>query len=1829
MVNYSTNSTYYPDSDTTSFIPAKLAYYPRNDVVDKIMDGVSEAGISVAKFNTSLKDIISTVADEAYEYYSAAYLGVVVFDLDEDATSLPPNVGYKLRPLTHYYTSWHTDLTYPSWPSSNSRSSSSNFLELQYAIDRAIIRVQLQAAGSTSNQSLLLDVKMKQFPYPEYTFDPFLQFIQLIMPILICVAFLYTAGTIVKEIVLEKHDRLKESMKMMGLSNWIHWLAWFFKSFICLLIIMILVVIVIKFANIYPKSDPTVILVFFLLWMCAAITWNFAVATCLTRPKLAVLAGAVLWFLNFLPVFFINAGATYSRMAWYQKALGCLLCNTCMGIGINLIALREVQGVGAQWNNLAYPVSVDDDFPLSTVFAFFVLSFIIHTVIAWQVEAIFPGKYGVPKPFYFSCLPSYWCGPSETKKRDITMEYKLQEDVNNSKNHETEPTDLNIGISIHNLRKVYKSLTTGSKLAVDNLSLNMYEGQITSLLGHNGAGKTTTMSILTGLFPPTSGSATINGYSILTDIDKVRQSLGLCPQHNVLFDRLTVKEHLDFFIALKGVSGSAGKKEVNVMINDLNLTDKTNQQSSKLSGGMKRKLSCGIALIGGSKIVILDEPTSGMDPYARRATWDLLLKHKEGRTILLTTHFMDEADLLGDRIAIMANGELICSGSSLFLKNKYGVGYHMTLVKTSTSDTEMVDKFITSYVPDAKCTSNVGSELSYTLPKESTGQFKDMFEELESKMADFGINSYGVSVTTMEEVFMKVGEMAEEIVQNRELQRDDSQDNAAYVDGEHQRDDDVTDVTLKETVATARGVNTDNLSIDINVQDKENQDHLTGVWLLWQQFKAMFMKRLLSGSLLRNRLPIATQLVLPLFFVVIAQVVTFYKVPRQQDPERILDLSNLYSSDVGNSKAFYVNMMENKSEDVIQYQTIKDFLSSVKVDTIDVTGEVLKIMDAQKSEILYPSQCCENSPFMILNPKCIAKFLTDVYDPAALCSNSTTFGYRYCMDCLQEPVQNYEYKEPDVPESQESSYSDDFLQEFSRISSSSFFNCPHNPIQNLEDINTYFQEYVLRESDTETFYKAYVAGMSVGNDSIIVWYSNEGYHTTAETLNAVSNIALQSLTNSSFSIQVSNYPLPRSSKDQAEDQVWDAVGSFSAVMQGFLIILGVGFLAASFIPFIVQEKRSKAKHVQIVSGLNQVVYWLANFAWDYLNYLVIAVVFVIIVAAFDSAEMGVDGVGPLIAIMLLFGWAMLPCVYTISFLFTSPIVAFFIVMIFLGVIMAVCLIIAYILSFTSEEGDNDNKITDNVLFSIPTYALGKAMQYIVNNGKAKHLCTETEEQRQACAAYKVTFANDTFQWESPGLGKISTYLAVEGVVYFLIVLLLEHFGGFLPYCIQGKPKTTTNTLEDEDVANERQRVTTLDPKSDDALVLIKDLSKVYRGKCCIAAERPAVDGISVAIPKGECFGLLGINGAGKTTTFSMLTGDLGITSGTAFIDGHNIQTSKRKAQQRMGYCPQFDGLIDKMTGRELLTMYARLRGIPSSRIDAVVKETIKKLDLDKWADKLAGQYSGGNKRKLSTASAVVGDPAILFLDEPTTGMDPKARRSLWNALLDLIKRGRSIVLTSHSMEECEALCTRLVIMVNGQFKCVGSTQHLKSRFGRGYTFILKVFEDTDTSPVKAYIQNVFQGAALVEEHQGMLQYQVDSIGLNWSTIFAAIEDKKEELMIAEYSVSQTSLEQVFLNFAKEQHMDKWQKKLSKKLSGRQGSILQRQASITGSVRQSKRKPQTDHEPILPAQKEDDEEVQLEEVKFDSQKPDDGSGDTVSQGTLGKEEISDSQAPVAV
>lgn len=278
------------------------------------------------------------------------------------------------------------------------------------------------------------------------------------------------------------------------------------------------------------------------------------------------------------------------------------------------------------------------------------------------------------------------------------------------------------------------------------------------------------MNVLTGMLAPTEGTAFINGYDIRTETTKARESLGLCPQHDVLFNDLTVREHIVFFCRLKGMTDSkAVETEVEKYLKLLDLMDKKDKKSRTLSGGQKRKLSIANALCGNSKFVILDEPTSGLDVSARRNLWNLLIAEKAKRTILLTTHYMDEAEVLGDRIAILSEGSLKTVGTSFFLKKKFGSGYRLIVVKEENCDSNVILDGIKKYANDTAIESDEQREVIYVLNDDFIDEFEKIFKFLEDSGESLGIKNFGCSVATLEDVFMKIGENVRHTTKDTEV----------------------------------------------------------------------------------------------------------------------------------------------------------------------------------------------------------------------------------------------------------------------------------------------------------------------------------------------------------------------------------------------------------------------------------------------------------------------------------------------------------------------------------------------------------------------------------------------------------------------------------------------------------------------------------------------------------------------------------------------------------------------------------------------------------------------------------------------------------------------------------------------------------------------------------------------------------------------------------------------------------------------------------------------------------------------------------------------------
>jgi ATP-binding cassette, subfamily A (ABC1), member 3 len=210
------------------------------------------------------------------------------------------------------------------------------------------------------------------------------------------------------------------------------------------------------------------------------------------------------------------------------------------------------------------------------------------------------------------------------------------------------------------------------------MKVSIKGNEVFSILGHNGAGKTTAIYMLTGMLQPTSGDAILYDNAVTTGIDEIRRNMGLCQQFDVLYEELTSQQHLELVCKIKGI-GSDSPRQIEQILELVMLTRHRDKKPKEMSGGMKRKLSLAMALIGDSRTIILDEPTSGLDVESRRQVWDLILKIKEQRSIIMSTQHIEEADVLSNRICVMSHGKVIALDTPNNIKRRFGVGYNILL----------------------------------------------------------------------------------------------------------------------------------------------------------------------------------------------------------------------------------------------------------------------------------------------------------------------------------------------------------------------------------------------------------------------------------------------------------------------------------------------------------------------------------------------------------------------------------------------------------------------------------------------------------------------------------------------------------------------------------------------------------------------------------------------------------------------------------------------------------------------------------------------------------------------------------------------------------------------------------------------------------------------------------------------------------------------------------------------------------------------------------------------------------------------------------------------
>ena len=610
----------------------------------------------------------------------------------------------------------------------------------------------------------------------------FYSVVKQIFALLYVLLFMYSVFSIIATLVEEKETRVRELLRMMSVQTPSLVLSWYITYgavFLGLNFLLTTSSTIGWGVGVFASTSSSVIFVFFFLFSMSSIGYAYMVHTFFDQAK----TGGVVGMLGFFSSYFLYTAFRSEETSSYIKQSISFFSPCAFAYGIDAIMEFEEVEVGVSWSNIdekVKGVSMMD--AMTSMF----IDAILYSLLGLYLEQVLPKQYGARRHPLF---PLEWCGLRKPQVEGSAASSASAAADSGSGVPQPSPDSFE-AVNLPNvqqlesegkcvkLKRLRKTFSTpdGEKIAVHALDMTLYEGQIFVLLGHNGAGKTTTINMLTGLYEPTSGDAEVYGRSIVNDMMGVRRLIGICPQHDVLFLTLTVSEHLYFYAALRGVPEAQQDAVVTQKIAQVGLTEKANVRAGSLSGGMKRKLSLAISLVGDSKAVFLDEPTSGMDPYSRRSTWNTLQSEKDGRVMILTTHFMEEADLLGDRIGIMAEGELRCCGSPLFLKRRFGQGYTLSITRNNSCVVKTLQDTVTRLIPGAVLTSAVGTEVMFKLPVEAVDSFPLLLKKLDED-SSLGVDQTGVSITTMEEVFCNIA--AENDTANQDAMLTDSGENAS------------------------------------------------------------------------------------------------------------------------------------------------------------------------------------------------------------------------------------------------------------------------------------------------------------------------------------------------------------------------------------------------------------------------------------------------------------------------------------------------------------------------------------------------------------------------------------------------------------------------------------------------------------------------------------------------------------------------------------------------------------------------------------------------------------------------------------------------------------------------------------------------------------------------------------------------------------------------------------------------------------------------------------------------------------------------------------------
>ncbi|KAI8741859.1 ATP-binding cassette sub-family A member 3 [Biomphalaria glabrata] len=1451
-------------------------------------------------------------------------------------------------------------------------------LYVQYAVTKQFINYWWKQASGD-----FVDTKFEVFPMPNHIYLWKLVWRVYVLGWVITLIFLGTASMTVQLVVQEKENKEKEAMQLMGMSTFNYWLSWFVANFTFGLINCI-VFVLIFFWNGVETSEVKLLLAFSLVYLANTITFAFMISCFINKASHAIVVSSVLFVLTRLVAPIFEDILVNKFMA---HIVGCIFYQTGIQLFYILMAFQieesefDTRYFWPFYQILHQFTHVDAVVMLlsNTMFNLFVvwcmetglgdeaylcLQSVLRVILNHFPESRF--KSWSENVFDLRSQPALF----------LHAGFRFPEQ--SAHMFEVPSAGMESEIEIRSLVKVFNG-----QVCVSISDLEVYKEQITVLLGDQGSGKTTLFNLMAGILAPTRGYVHVRHINVTRKPLEARENMGLCRQNDVLFDQLTCREHIALYCNLKERYTAVSKKAAYGMLFELGLMDKTGILVGTLSPGERRKLSVACAFVADSKIVLLDEPSYGLDHSSCYDLWLFLKKRRHGRTIFMTSRNLEEADGVGDRIMIMSKGCIKCCGSPDFLRKPYGSCYKLTVVKYGHCDVKATVNLIKKIVPSAWYMKQSETELIFLLPEADIHRFSRLLVQLQAENNRLNVIQARIVIASFEEIIHSiVNETTQQKIPNNHC----------------------ADILLPWVQSQSQLLKMNHFQETF--LRMTNYPDMTKVELFIQQMKAVLVLK--YSFVMRNPRSSISFLLLPLTLVFFGMILDLHSTP------------------------------------------VKD------ARTMNITPGTL--------------------PPNLLVP---------------------VFVYLYSRNPIKqkfvEIIKNYGVPfQFDFTEGL-----DDSLQSFAKYTLIEW------PVKwSFEDFKRHVHFSLVSTEDDDLTIKLY--------------YSRSTFHGDAIGMQLLMSAWVKQMLGEDFSIQSAIQLHPNH-----QPVGYGYLNSGTA----YLMAVAMAIVPLPFAYNIVSEKQSGVKKLQYINGLSPLVYWLGHFIFDVAMYLLMMMPALVVLLF--------SGITNIHLIMLFkavmaFGFFFFPHIYVLQFIFKRPATAvsfLLMVNVFFGVL------IGMVLDCTMELGNFD----DHYLISLisetatPNYSLCVLLGLVLDNDSYKQDVEKymnkywTSNTRRLCIAWSIV---------------ASLEFKIFRVLRHVIVLCFEKIAD----------DEERNLQEEDDVSpewskNESSSTSSVPkrsegkktPKASDKHAV--SLAKLRRNFYCNFRLVNALRNTNLMIGVNNGLGLIGPAGSGKSVILKVLAGELEISSGDAYVYGQSLKTDVFTEESFTSYCPQKDALCEFMTAKEMFRHTAKLRGLPQEQITSFVENLIDLMDLRLRENDRIGQFSCDLKRAVSVGLALIGHPKLFLLDNATVGLSREARDNVLRVLRQIKTKNGTLVMSTTSNTELEALCNQLVVLLEGRIVHLGSPHQLMSKYGSGHfaTLFAKSHEAMEyflLDSAAKFMLKTFKSKIFLKNKSFVVLHIPEHVPMFY--LYETLEKIRLRNNITRYTVSEVTLDKILIMLVKKE-----------------------------------------------------------------------------------------------